>query len=163
MAQTFRPSHADFTYEAKYGIRNWQGGGRASARETIGRVAAGAVARKVLASLHRGFEVIAYVTHVYDIAATIDSAERDVVRRSKRMRCAARTRSAAEKMIQAIEQARGEGDSLGGVIECVVRGMPAGLGRAGFRQTRSRSRESDVEPAGHERLRNRLRLRGHQE
>src|SRR6187455_209180 len=59
IAQTFRPSHADFTYEAKYGIRNWQGGGRASARETIGRVAAGAVARKVLSALHPEVEVIA--------------------------------------------------------------------------------------------------------
>ena len=67
MAQTFRPSHADFTYEAKYGIRNWQGGGRASARETIGRVAAGAVARKVLSALHPQFEAVAYVTHVYDL------------------------------------------------------------------------------------------------
>src|SRR3954465_1858733 len=65
MKETYRPSHADFTYEAKYGIRNWQGGGRASARETVGRVAAGAVARKVLTSLHPGVELVAYVTHVY--------------------------------------------------------------------------------------------------
>ena len=63
IATTFRPSHADFTYEAKYGIRNWQGGGRASARETIGRVAAGAVARQVLAVLHPGLEFVTYVTH----------------------------------------------------------------------------------------------------
>jgi len=73
MRETYRPSHADFTYEAKYGIRNWQGGGRASARETIGRVAAGAIARKVLASLHPGLEIMTYVTHVYDVSATIDS------------------------------------------------------------------------------------------
>src|SRR4030088_2886763 len=71
-AKTFRPSHADFTYEAKYGIRNWQGGGRASARETIGRVAAGAIARKVLRALSPGFELIAYVNHVYDVTATVD-------------------------------------------------------------------------------------------
>src|SRR5256714_4767969 len=74
MKSTFRPSHADFTYEAKYGIRNWQGGGRASARETIGRVAAGAVARKVLRRLHREFELLAYVTHVCDVGADIDPA-----------------------------------------------------------------------------------------
>src|SRR5436853_2654923 len=72
--EKFRPSHADFTYEAKYGIRNWQGGGRASARETIGRVAAGAIARKILRTLNPDFEVIAYVNHIYDVTATVDSA-----------------------------------------------------------------------------------------
>ena len=72
MKSTYRPSHADFTYEAKYGIRNWQGGGRASARETIGRVAAGAIARKVLAGLFPDFELLTYVNHVYDVSATID-------------------------------------------------------------------------------------------
>src|SRR5213076_1037815 len=66
MKSTYRPSHADFTYEAKYGIRNWQGGGRASARETIGRVAAGAIARKIMRTLKPDFEVIAYVNHVYE-------------------------------------------------------------------------------------------------
>src|ERR1700720_2173545 len=70
MKATYRPSHADFTYEAKYGIRNWQGGGRASARETIGRVAAGAVARKVMRTINPAFELIAYVNQVYDVAAT---------------------------------------------------------------------------------------------
>src|SRR3982751_1177185 len=73
MKEKFRPSHADFTYEAKYGIRNWQGGGRASARETIGRVAAGAVARQVLATLHPKLEIVTYVTHVFDIGASIDA------------------------------------------------------------------------------------------
>src|SRR5256714_12860511 len=68
MKSTFRPSHADFTYEAKYGIRNWQGGGRASARETIGRVAAGAVARKILRQLHPGVGLLAYVIHVCGVA-----------------------------------------------------------------------------------------------
>src|SRR4051812_2291774 len=72
MKSTYRPSHADFTYEAKYGVRNWQGGGRSSAREPIGRVAAGAVARKVLANLCPRFELLAYVTHVYDVIAAID-------------------------------------------------------------------------------------------
>src|ERR1700740_3221704 len=68
IAKTFRPSHADFTYEAKYGIRNWQGGGRASARETIGRVAAGAIARKVLRTLYRKIDIVAYVAQVHQIA-----------------------------------------------------------------------------------------------
>jgi len=127
MRETFRPSHADFTYEAKYGIRNWQGGGRASARETIGRVAAGAIARKVLLTLHPAFEVIAYVNHVYDITATIDLAS--VTRaqvEANAVRCP--DAAAATKMIAAIERARAEGDSLGGTIECVLRGVPAGLG-----------------------------------
>src|SRR5882762_1787672 len=74
MKKTFRPSHADFAYEAKYGIRNWQGGGRASARETIGRVAASAIARKVLRTFYANFEVVAYVTQIHEIAATIDRA-----------------------------------------------------------------------------------------
>ncbi|PYI92181.1 MAG: chorismate synthase [Verrucomicrobia bacterium] len=131
MKSTYRPSHADFTYEAKYGIRNWQGGGRASARETIGRVAAGAVAQKVLARLSPGFEVMAYVTHVYDLAAAIDPA---LVTREKvegnAIRCP--DEKAVEKMIAAIEEARADGDSLGGVIECVARGVPAGLGEPVF-------------------------------
>src|SRR3954469_16629830 len=72
MKSAYRPSHADFTYEAKYGIRNWQGGGRSSARETVGRVAAGAVARRVLTALHPRVELVTYVTHVYDVSAEID-------------------------------------------------------------------------------------------
>src|SRR5207245_10283171 len=74
-AKKFRPSHADFTYEAKYGIRNWQGGGRASARETIGRVAAGAVARKVLRALYPKIDIIAYVTQIHEIVAKIDRSK----------------------------------------------------------------------------------------
>src|SRR5437763_9939208 len=72
IAEKFRPSHADFTYEAKYGIRNWKGGGRASARETIGRVAAGAVARKILSVLYAEFEIVAYVAQVHEVAAKIN-------------------------------------------------------------------------------------------
>ena len=131
MAQTFRPSHADFTYEAKYGIRNWQGGGRASARETIGRVAAGAVARQVLANIHPEVELVAYVAHVYDIAATVDAT--GVTRaevEANPVRCPDEV--AAQKMMDAIEQAQADGDSLGGIIECVIRGVPAGLGEPVF-------------------------------
>ncbi|MGZ5005258.1 MAG: chorismate synthase [Chthoniobacterales bacterium] len=131
MAQTFRPSHADFTYQAKYGIRNWQGGGRASARETIGRVAAGAIAQKILRSLHARFEIVAYVTHVYDVMATIDRAgvTREQVE-GNAVRCP--DAAAAQKMIAAIEKARADGDSLGGIIECFARGVPAGLGEPVF-------------------------------
>ena len=131
MQSTFRPSHADFTYESKYGIRNWQGGGRASARETIGRVAAGAIAKKLLRTFYADFEVVAYVTKIHEIAATIDRAsvksegvERNVVR------CP--DEKAAKAMIELIEKTRTAGDSLGGVIECVIRHVPVGLGEPVF-------------------------------
>jgi len=129
--ETFRPSHADFTYEAKYGVRNWQGGGRASARETIGRVAAGAVARQVLAALHPSFEIVTYVTHVYDITASIDP---ETVTRTEVEANAVRCpdEAAAEKILRAIEQARADGDSLGGIIECAIRGAPPGWGEPVF-------------------------------
>jgi chorismate synthase len=125
---TYRPSHADFTYEAKYGIRNWQGGGRASARETVGRVAAGAVAKKVLTKLSQGrFEILAYVTQVHEVSAQID---RRLVRPEDVERNAVRCPdpAAAELMTALIQSVRAEGDSVGGVIECVIRGLDAGLG-----------------------------------
>jgi chorismate synthase len=131
IAEKFRPSHADFTYEAKYGIRNWQGGGRASARETIGRVAAGAVARKVLRTLYPKIDIVAYVTQVHQLTASID---RSKVRPSdvdgNIVRCP--DKAAAKKMIALIEKTRAEGDSVGGLIECVVRNAPAGLGEPVF-------------------------------
>ena len=74
MAEKYRPSHADYTYDAKYGIRNWQGGGRSSARETIGRVAAASVAKKVLAALAPGLEVVAYVKSIRELQADCDPA-----------------------------------------------------------------------------------------
>ncbi len=124
---TFRPSHADFTYEAKFGIRNWQGGGRASARETIGRVAAGAVARKVLAAICSEIEIIAYVTHVHDRAVSIDRKAITLAQiEASAVRCP--DVAASDEMVKAIERARAGGDSLGGVIECLVRNVPAGLG-----------------------------------
>ena len=131
IARKFRPSHADFTYEAKYGIRNWQGGGRASARETIGRVAAGAVAKKVLSILCSEFEIVAYVAQIHEIAAKINRSVvtmKDVEKNA--VRCPDGT--AAKKMASLIEQVRGEGDSVGGVIECVARGIPPGLGEPVF-------------------------------
>ncbi|MDQ6859944.1 MAG: chorismate synthase [Verrucomicrobiota bacterium] len=127
----FRPSHADYTYEAKYGIRNWQGGGRASARETIGRVAAGAIAKLVLRKLFPAFEVVAYVTQVHEVTATIDSRRvtaSDV--ETNAVRCP--DPAAAKIMTQLIEKMRADGDSVGGTIECVVRGIDAGLGEPVF-------------------------------
>lgn len=128
----FRPSHADFTYQAKYGIRNWQGGGRASARETIGRVAAGAVAKKLLRELSQGrFEIVAYVAQIHEVAAWVDraSVRVEAVERSA-VRCP--DEAAAELMTALIQSVRAEGDSVGGVIECVVRGIDAGLGEPVF-------------------------------
>ena len=132
MKATYRPSHADFTYEAKYGIRNWQGGGRASARETVGRVAAGAVAKKVLSKLSKErLEIVAYVTQIHEVSARID---RGTVRTEDVERNAVRCPddAAAELMTALIQSVRDEGDSLGGVIECVIRGVPAGLGEPVF-------------------------------
>ncbi len=131
IAKKFRPSHADFTYEAKYGIRNWQGGGRASARETIGRVAAGVVAKKILSILYPKFAIVAYVAQIHEIVAKVNRsriAKKDVEKNAVRCPDAA----AAKKMVELIEQIRDEGDSVGGVIECVVRSLPAGLGEPVF-------------------------------
>jgi chorismate synthase len=129
MRDVYRPSHADYTYEAKYGIRNWQGGGRASARETIGRVAAGAIARKLLAAAQ--VEVLAWVSQVHDIDAPIDPAAvtlADV--EASPTRCPSPEHAA--RMVDAIERARKDGDSLGGVVECVIRNAPPGLGEPVF-------------------------------
>src|SRR5436190_15952954 len=105
IARKFRPSHADFTYEAKYGIRNWQGGGRASARETIGRVAAGAVAKKILSVLYAEFEIVAYVTQIHEVIAKINRStvtgkdiEKNIVRCPDTV--------AAKKMVSLIEEIR---------------------------------------------------------
>ncbi|MGI8603971.1 MAG: chorismate synthase [Verrucomicrobiales bacterium] len=131
MKDKFRPSHADFTYEAKFGIRAWAGGGRASARETIGRVAAAAVARKVILQAIPEYECLAWVQCVRDIAASVDPGaitakeiESNIVRTGDA--------GAAEKMIALIKQMRAEGNSVGGIIECVIRGAPAGLGAPVF-------------------------------
>ncbi|BCX11396.1 MAG: chorismate synthase [Thermosynechococcus sp.] len=130
MAQVYRPSHADATYDAKYGIRNWQGGGRSSARETIGRVAGGAIARKILTQV-AATEIIAYVKRVKDIEAVVDP---DTVAaaavEANIMRCP--DAAAAEKMIALVDETRRQANSIGGVIECVVRNVPVGLGSPVF-------------------------------
>ena len=126
----YRPSHADYTYDVKFGVRNWMGGGRASARETIGRVAAGAIAQKIL-KLAYGVEIVAYVNRVQHITAEIDSSTvtRDQVDENI-VRCP--DALIAEQMIERIDEARKDGDSLGGVVEVVARNVPPGLGEPVF-------------------------------
>jgi chorismate synthase len=126
MREVYRPSHADYTTEAKYGIRNWQGGGRASARETIGRVAAGAIARKLLHQV-AGIEVLAWVRQVQAIDSKVDPETVTLEEiDSNDVRCP--DSDAAAKMFELIDGVRRRGDSVGGVVECVARGVPAGLG-----------------------------------
>ncbi len=130
MATKYRPSHADATYDAKYGIRNWQGGGRSSARETIGRVAAGAIAKKILAQV-AGVEIIGYVKRIKDLEGAIDPATVTLEQvESNIVRCP--DTAIAEQMIALIEKIGREGDSLGGVVECVARKVPKGLGSPVF-------------------------------
>ncbi len=127
MKTKYRPSHADYTYQAKFGIRAWQGGGRASARETIGRVAAGAIARKVLEALAPGLQIVAYVKQVQALEATVDpeTVTREAVE-ANIIRCP--EAAMAERMIALVDGARKAGDSLGGVVEAAARGVPAGWG-----------------------------------
>lgn len=130
MKDKFRPSHADYTYFAKYGIRAWQGGGRASARETIGRVAAGAIAKKVLREQF-GVEVLAYVQQVQKIIGDVDPEKvkfKDV--EASMVRCP--DPQAARKMVRLIEKMRGVGDTVGGVVAGLARGVPAGWGEPVF-------------------------------
>lgn len=130
MKETFRPSHADFTYARKYGIRDYAGGGRSSARETIGRVAAGAIAREIL-RVGCGLEIRAFITRIHDITApelsvlpTAEAVEATPVR------CPDPATAAA--MIERIKEARDAGDSVGGLIECRVAGLPVGWGEPVF-------------------------------
>lgn len=132
MRDKFRPSHADYTYQAKYGIRNWQGGGRSSARETIGRVAAAAIAKKVIATCFApDLEILPFVESIGAIRAQIDPAtvtresiESNIVRTGDP--------EAIEPMIDLIKRVRGEGNSVGGVVGCLIRNVPVGLGMPVF-------------------------------
>ncbi len=130
MATKFRPSHADYTYFAKFGIRAWPGGGRTSARETIGRVAAGAIAKKVLREKF-GVEVLSYVKQVQRLVADVNPDKvkfKDI--ESNIVRCP--DKAAAEKMIRLIEKMRRAGDTVGGIVEGVARGVPPGWGEPVF-------------------------------
>ena len=130
IATKFRPSHADYTYHAKYGLRDWRGGGRASARETIGRVAAGAIAKKFL-RYQFGVEIVACVVQVGEIVAQVDPERLTLEEVEKNpVRCP--DSQAAEQMIRLIEQVRSEGDSVGGVILGIARNVPPGWGEPVF-------------------------------
>ena len=126
----YRPGHADYTFQKKYGIRDWKGSGRASARETLGRVAAGAIAKKYLKE-KLGIEILSFVEQVGDIKTdvdfnqvTMDEVESNIVRCPDQL--------TAEKMIRLIEQVRDEGDSIGGVVRGVIKHVPVGLGEPVF-------------------------------
>ena len=128
LKDTFRPSHADFTYEKKYGIRDYRGGGRSSARETASRVVAGALAKQVLNSI--GIKFSTFVDQVGDIRFHSDEffALKEI--ESNLVRCP--DKNLAEKMENLIREVRKEGDTIGGVISCVIQGVPAGLGEPVF-------------------------------
>jgi chorismate synthase len=144
LRDVYRPGHGDYTWEAKYGLRDWRGGGRASARETVGRVAAGAIARKILASI--GVEIAGYVRQIGDIKfqlSIVNFQSNANVQFSKSRIQAFREKvednivrcpdeAISKKMIALIEQVRKEGDSVGGVVEVVAFGAPAGLGEPVF-------------------------------
>ena len=130
MRTTYRPSHADYAYDAKYGVRAWQGGGRASARETIGRVAAGAIAKRLLAQ-QWGVNILAWVQQIADLESTQPSGSVDAAAvEANPVRCP--DAEMAATMVERIKQARKRGDSLGGVVQAVARGVPPGWGEPVF-------------------------------
>jgi len=131
METLYRPSHADYTTQAKYGVRNWQGGGRASARETIGRVAGGAVAQQVFKKFVPQLEIVAFVSQVHDLTTSVPhekvcygEVENNIVRWPDT--------TDAERVIALIEKVRAAGDSVGGIVTCIVRNAPVGLGEPVF-------------------------------
>ena len=129
IAGVFRPSHADFTFQSKYGIRDYRGGGRSSARETAARVAAGAVAKLLLRK--EGIDIQAYVSQVGALTLDKPLSELDLsLTESNPVRCPDPTAAAA--MEELIREVRKAGDTIGGVVSCVIRGVPAGLGEPVF-------------------------------
>ncbi len=129
LADRYRPSHADFTYDQKYGHRDPRGGGRSSARETAARVVAGAIAKQLLR--RAGLEIAAYVSQVGDIVMPPYSPSLDLSQSELNLvRCPDPV--IAKQMIARIEQIKSEGDTIGGVVTCVIRGVPVGLGEPVF-------------------------------
>ncbi len=129
LRELYRPSHADYTYQMKYGIRDYRGGGRSSARETIARVVAGAVAKLVLKRF--GVEIFAYTSQIG--AVRLDDDFTAILQKNieaNAVRCP--DDALAQKMIETIEMARAEGDSVGGVVSCVIRNLPVGIGEPVF-------------------------------
>ena len=128
--QVFRPSHADGTYHLKYGIQAVSGGGRASARETIGRVAAGAIAKQLLGTVFNT-EILSWVKRIHDIDSEVNKDKVSISKiDSNIVRCP--DEKVAVKMIERIKQLKQQGDSCGGVVECLVRNVPSGLGMPVF-------------------------------
>lgn len=135
MAHVYRPSHADYTYEARYGIRDHRGGGRASARETVSRVVAGALAAQLLE--RHGVRVVAYSSQIGDVKVEEDYGRLNLNEvYNSDVRCP--DGGAARRMRVAIEQARTERDTLGGIVTCVVTGLPAGVGDPVFGKLQAR-------------------------
>jgi chorismate synthase len=126
--EVYRPSHADYTYEAKYGHRDYRGGGRASARETLSRVVAGALAKQWLDT--KGIRFTAWVRQIGEVSAVDSRIPTFKEIESSSLRCP--DKLAEAEMLKELERARQEEDSLGGVIHCVVEGVPAGLGEPVF-------------------------------
>src|SRR3989344_4761395 len=130
LMKAYRPSHADFTYEAKYGFRDWRGSGRASARETLARVAAAAIAQKYLKE-KLGIEILSYVAQVGDIKADVDMDDVQMTDiEGNIVRCP--DQKAALEMIELIDWVRRDGDSIGGFIQGIIRNVPVGLGEPVF-------------------------------
>jgi chorismate synthase len=126
----YRPSHADFTTEAKYGLRNWQGGGRASARETVARVAAGGIAKQLLHHF-AGIEILAWVDRIGEIQAQVDPSALSLEAiEANAVRCP--DPEAAVQMEALIKSVRADGDSIGGILRCVAKNVPPGLGEPVF-------------------------------
>ena len=135
MRDVFRPSHADFTYEQKYGIRDYRGGGRSSARETISRVVGGAFAKLALRQL--GISIQAYTQQVGDIVLPGSYLDYELTKaEGNAVRCPDDV--VAEKMSQLILQVKAEGDTIGGIIACVIKGCPVGLGEPAFDKLHAR-------------------------
>jgi len=139
LKEVYRPSHADYTYQQKYGIRDHRGGGRSSARETASRVVAGAIAKLVLQK--SGIEITAYTSQVGHIAMSKHFEDVDLTLiESNIVRCP--DQQTAEKMIAYIKQLKDEGDSIGGIISCVIKGVPVGLGEPVFDKLQARLAQS---------------------
>jgi chorismate synthase len=127
----FRPGHADYTYHAKYGIRDWRGGGRASARETVARVAGGAVAKKLLGTF--GIRVVGYTREIAGVECDVSGLTLDEIHaRAEKSDVRCPDSEAEKQMIERVVEARKEGDSVGGIAEVIVSGVPPGLGEPVF-------------------------------
>ncbi len=135
MRTAYRPSHADFTYEQKYGIRDHRGGGRSSARETISRVVAGAFAKLALQKL--GISIEAYTQQVGDVALTGSYRDYDLSKAEENdVRCP--DEETAQKMVDLIMKVKSEGDTIGGIIACAIKGCPIGLGEPVYDKLQAR-------------------------